>query len=92
MTDLRRTYRNQVVGIMDHLLATESPAMDAARDAIVAALRAGRLIHVAGSGHSHLIALETFYRAGGIAAAQALLDEDLMLHKGAERSTLLERE
>ena len=30
--------------------------------------------------------------AGGIAAAQALLDEDLMLHRGAERSTLLERE
>jgi len=36
--------------------------------------------------------LEVFYRAGGIAAAQAILDQDLMLHRGAERSTQLERE
>ncbi|MBN9311348.1 sugar isomerase domain-containing protein, partial [Devosia sp.] len=48
--------------------------------------------YVAGSGHSHLLAEEVFYRAGGIAAAQAILDPDLMLHLGAERSTLLERE
>lgn len=92
MTALRQTYRDQVVGIMDRLLANEGPAWDAAVSAIVAALRAGRLVHVAGSGHSHLLALEVFYRAGGIAAAQALLDEDLMLHRGAERSTRLERE
>ena len=92
MTALRQIYRDQIVGIMDRLLATEGAAWDAARAAIVAALRAGRLVHVAGSGHSHLLALEVFYRAGGIAAAQALLDEDLMLHRGAERSTSLERD
>lgn len=92
MTELRQTYRDQLVGIMDRLLATEGPAWDAAITAIAGALRAGRLVYVAGSGHSHLLALELFYRAGGIAAAQALLDEDLMLHRGAERSTMLERE
>lgn len=92
MTALRQTYRDQIVGIMDRLLATEGPTWDSAIAAIVTALRADRLVHVAGSGHSHLLALEVFYRAGGIAAAQALLDEDLMLHRGAERSTKLERE
>lgn len=92
MTDLRQVYRDQIVAIMDRLLVSETAAMDAARDAITAALRADRLVHVAGSGHSHLLALEVFYRAGGIASAQALLDEDLMLHRGAERSTRLERE
>lgn len=92
MTALRQTYRDQVVGIMDRLLSSDGASWDAARDAIVSALRADRLVRVAGSGHSHLLALEVFYRAGGIAAAQALLDEDLMLHRGAERSTQLERE
>lgn len=92
MSALRQTYRDQIVGIMDHLLATERPAMDAARDLIARALRDDRLIHVAGSGHSHLLALEVFYRAGGIAAVQPLLDEELMLHRGAERSTRLERD
>jgi uncharacterized phosphosugar-binding protein len=92
MTALRQTYRDQIVGILDRLLSTETAAWDAACAVVVAALRAGRLVYVAGSGHSHLLALEVFYRAGGIAAAQAVLDEDLMLHRGAERSTRLERD
>lgn len=90
--DLRYQYRDRLVAIIDEILATQSVALDAARDAVAEALAADKLIHVAGSGHSHLIAEEAFYRAGGIAAAQALLDDDLMLHKGATRSTLLERE
>lgn len=89
---LRQDYRDRITAIMDRLIADEGAAMDAARDAIAATLVAGGIVHVAGSGHSHLIALEVFYRAGGIAAAQAILEEDLMLHRGAARSTRLERE
>jgi uncharacterized phosphosugar-binding protein len=92
MSDLRRTYRDRIVAIMDHIMASEAEAMNAARDAIAGALAGGGVLHVAGSGHSHMLAEEVFYRAGGIAAAQAILDEDLMLHRGAERSTRLERE
>ena len=92
MTGLRQTYRDRIGAIMDRLLADEGAAMDAARDAIAATLARGGILHVAGSGHSHMLAEEVFYRAGGIAAAQAILDEDLMLHRGAERSTRLERE
>ena len=70
------------------MLATEAAAFDAARDAVANALAADHLVYVAGSGHSHLLAEEAFYRAGGIAPAQAILDPDLMLHLGAQRSTL----
>lgn len=89
---LRTCYRDRVVGIIDHLLAGQADALDAARDALAAALSNDHLLYVAGSGHSHLIAEEVFYRAGGIAAAQAILDPELMLHLGAERSTTLERQ
>lgn len=92
MTALRQTYRDRIVAIMDRILTEGAPAMDAARDAIAATLARGGVLHVAGSGHSHMLAEEVFYRAGGIAAAQAILDEDLMLHRGAARSTQLERE
>ena len=92
MAGLRRLYRDQLVGILDKVLDTGAPALDDARDAVVAALAADRLVYVAGSGHSHLLAEEAFYRAGGIAAAQAILDPDLMLHLGARRSTIIERE
>ena len=92
MADLRRQYRDRIVDILDRVLAEQAAALDRARGAVAAALAGDRLVYVAGSGHSHLIAEEAFYRAGGIAAAQAILDPDLMLHLGAERSTLLERE
>ena len=92
MADLRRQYRDRIVDILDRVLAEQAAALDSAVAAVAGALAGDRLVYVAGSGHSHLIAEEVFYRAGGIAAAQAILDPDLMLHLGAERSTLLERE
>lgn len=88
---LRHRYRDRIVDILDGILAGQGAAIDAARDAVVAAIASDGIVHVAGSGHSHMLAEEVFYRAGGIAAAQAILDEDLMLHKGAERSTQIER-
>jgi uncharacterized phosphosugar-binding protein len=92
MQALRTLYRDRLVGIIDDMLNEQAAALDAARDALATALANDRLLYVAGSGHSHLIAEEVFYRAGGIAAAQAILDPELMLHLGAERSTILERE
>lgn len=89
---LRYSYRDRIVSVLDDILSTQADALDDVRDAVVTALAADKLIHVAGSGHSHLLAEEVFYRAGGIAAAQAILDPDLMLHMGAHRSTMLERE
>ncbi|MCC5973460.1 MAG: SIS domain-containing protein [Rubellimicrobium sp.] len=89
---LRHNYRDLVVAIIDRILAEQSDALDAARDAIAGALAGDGVLHVAGSGHSHMLAEEVFYRAGGLAAAQAILDEDLMLHRGAVRSTQLERD
>lgn len=49
------------------------------------------IVHVFGSGHSHMIGEELFYRAGGLAAINPILIEDLMLHKGAVRSSQLEK-
>jgi uncharacterized phosphosugar-binding protein len=92
MQPLRTRYRDQLVDIIDDVIGARAASLDAARDAIADALAADHLLYVAGSGHSHLLAEEVFYRAGGIAQAQAILDPDLMLHMGAERSTILERE
>lgn len=92
MQPLRTRYRDQLVEIIDNVIGRQSASLDAARDALADALANEHLLYVAGSGHSHMLAEEVFYRAGGIAQAQAILDPDLMLHMGAERSTLLERE
>ncbi|MBE6678797.1 MAG: SIS domain-containing protein [Ruminococcaceae bacterium] len=49
------------------------------------------IIYVFGCGHSHLIAGDVFYRAGGLANVCAMLDTDLMLHNGAAKSSAFER-
>ncbi|MBN9691057.1 MAG: SIS domain-containing protein [Verrucomicrobia bacterium] len=55
------------------------------------ALVAGRFLYVFGTGHSHLLAEEVFYRAGGLARVIPILDEPLMLHQAASESTQVER-
>ena len=89
---LRHTYRTLIVTAIDQILETQEQSLDAARAAIVSAIASDRLIYVSGSGHSHMLAEEVFYRAGGLAPVQAILETDLMLHKGARRSTQCERE
>jgi len=56
------------------------------------ALAAGGIIHAFGTGHSHLIADEAFFRAGGIAAVNPILHERLIFLKGALESTRTEQE
>lgn len=73
-------------------LATEEwPQLSAAADALVEALAAGRTVHAFGTGHSHMLAEELFYRAGGLVRVSPILFEGLMLHSSAWLSTSLER-
>lgn len=50
------------------------------------------LIYVFGCGHSHLLAEETFYRAGGLACVHPIVNEPLMLHESASHSSFLEKQ
>ncbi|HJV16758.1 MAG TPA: SIS domain-containing protein [Bacillales bacterium] len=50
------------------------------------------IIHLFGCGHSHMLGEELFYRAGGLVPVNPILIEDLMLHKGAVRSSQLEKQ
>lgn len=56
------------------------------------ALIQGRRIFLFGTGHSHMLSEELFYRAGGLLNIQPILVERLMLHIDAVGSTVAERE
>ena len=86
-----KEYLDNVTGILNKIEAEEGAALSAASDAVADAIAADRLVYVFGCGHSHLVALDTFYRAGGLACVSALLDEDLMLHDGAAKSSRMEK-
>ena len=64
--------------------------MIAARLAAQTMLEDG-LIYVFGCGHSHMLAEELFYRAGGLAPVYPIFETAAMLHEGAAKSSQIER-
>ena len=65
--------------------------MAEAAEAVADVICRDGIICTFGCGHSHLPTLDTFYRAGGLACVSPILDEDLMLHDGAAKSSRLEK-
>lgn len=70
---------------------TQQNALEAVAQAVADALCAGGTVYAFGTGHSHILAEEIFYRAGGLVKVFPILDEPLMLHTGASRSSKMER-
>jgi uncharacterized phosphosugar-binding protein len=86
-----RSYLDEVLRLLIEVRDDQWPAIQRAAALVADAVSAGGLIHVFGTGHSHLLAEELFYRAGGLAQVNPILVDALMLHAGAARSTRLER-
>ena len=84
-------YLDSITGILSRIEREDAAALDCASDAVADVICRDGLIHVFGCGHSHLAALDTFYRAGGLACVSPVLDEDLMLHDGAAKSSRMEK-
>ena len=86
-----REYLDQITSILNRIEDEDPAALAVASDAVADVICGDGLVYVFGCGHSHLVALDTFYRAGGLACVSAMLDEDLMLHDGAAKSSRMEK-
>lgn len=86
------TYTTRVLDALNAIVRDEmnniSDAARRCRDAVAG----GGLIYIFGTGHSHMLAEEGHYRAGGLAPVVPILASSLMLHEGAAASTKLERQ
>jgi len=87
-----KSYLEGLRAILDRIEREQLENIEQAGRLIADALAAGAVAHVFGTGHSHLIAEEAFFRAGGIAAVNPILDERLIFLEGALESTHAERE
>ncbi|MGE0545818.1 MAG: sugar isomerase domain-containing protein [Kofleriaceae bacterium] len=85
-------YLDQLHSVLTRIAREQSERIIAAGRLIADALEAGGVLHAFGTGHSHLIAHEAFYRAGGLSAVNPILDDRLIFLKGALESTRAERE
>ena len=84
-------YIEELQTVLWRIKSEQLNAIAAAGQLVADTLVAGGVIHTFGTGHSHLIADEAFFRAGGIAAINPILDERLIFLKGALESTRAER-
>lgn len=86
-----REYLDEIVGLLKRIEAEEGGKLEAAAEAVADVICRDGIVHTFGCGHSHLPCLDTFYRAGGLACVSPILDEDLMLHDGAAKSSRMEK-
>jgi uncharacterized phosphosugar-binding protein len=86
-----RRYLGIATELVARLATEEWPRIAAAAELVTDALASGHVLHAFGSGHSHMLAEELFYRAGGLVRVRPILFDGLMLHGSAPLSTALER-
>lgn len=82
------------LGIIDKINQSVSEQKEKLKNASIKLadnVESGGILHVLGSGHSHMVAEEIFYRAGGPLFVNPILDSGFMLHEGAIKSTHMER-
>ncbi len=84
-------YLTAARALLQDLWETQLGGIERAAGMIAETLQRDGIVYVSGSGHSHMLAEELFYRAGGLAAVAPLLESSLMLHEGAVKSSKVER-
>lgn len=86
-----QSYVAAVRDLVDSVFETQLPAIGQAAEAIVAAIKQDGLVYLFGTGHSHMLAEEGHFRAGGLAPVVPVLATSLMLNESASNSSRLER-
>jgi uncharacterized phosphosugar-binding protein len=84
-------YLKAIQNLQTDLITTQAELLDQVASRMLETVRRHSRIFVFGTGHSHMMAEEIFYRAGGLAAAVPIFMSDLMLHENPDLSSRLER-
>ncbi len=91
MTEITDRYFNDLIARLAGLRDRLAGPMAKAADLIAAAARADRRVFVFGTGHSHMMAEELHYRAGGLAITVPVLCGSIMLQDGAVAARCFDR-
>lgn len=84
-------YYTQLSAILDHVICTNHRKIDDASQLFASAIIEDNMIQVLGTGHSHMVGLEGFIRAGGLGNVNAILDSNVLTSDGALRGSALEK-
>lgn len=85
-------YTTKIRKIIDEIEKEEIENIEKAAEVLAQTIINNGLIHVFGTGHSHIPSEEAFFRAGSLACVNPMLEPSLMLHSGAVKSSVLENQ
>jgi uncharacterized phosphosugar-binding protein len=88
---LSDSYLADLADRITSIRSTAAQSLERAAEVMAACIQHDGLIYIFGSGHSHMLAEEAHFRAGGLAAAVPMLAAATMLHEAATAGTKLER-
>lgn len=85
-------YFKEIESLMKKVIHEEQQSVEKIATEMTKRLSLGGIIQLFGSGHSHLIAEEPFFRAGGLVPVRPIIVESLMLHNGASQASANEKD
>ena len=88
---MNKEYLRNIQKLLEKLENTQEQVIEQVAEVCADCIYNGGLLYFFGTGHSHMICEEPFYRAGGLASIYPSLETDLMLHEGASKSSSYER-
>lgn len=91
MAQFEYEYMNQVEALLEKAASVNSEAIRILAEKMAENIRTDHIIHMFGTGHSHMVGIEMFARAGGLGNVDAMLDPDAITECGAQRSCALEK-
>lgn len=84
-------YMAAASGLLEQIAATQGEAIRKAARIVADAVERDGIIYTFGTGHSHVIAEDVAYRAGGLAPVDAILEPSLTGHQQVYKSEYMER-
>ncbi|NCB32922.1 MAG: sugar isomerase domain-containing protein [Erysipelotrichia bacterium] len=89
--DFKFEYMNLVDQLLHKTAETNEKQIEILARKFADNISSDHIIHMFGTGHSHMVGIELFCRAGGLGNVNALLDPDVLTSNGARRSGALEK-
>lgn len=86
-----KKYIEAVKKLIEHIENTQMDTIHQVAILVTQAITNERLVYIFGAGHSSLLSIECFSRAGGLANMQAMIDAGLDYGSGARRQSGFER-
>lgn len=84
-------YAEAIQGVLEGIVETQMDKIDQAAEIVADAVANDGIVYTFGTGHSHVIAEDVAYRAGGLAPVDAILEPSLTGHRHVVKSEYMER-